>query len=54
MIWYALQDRELILDLFEQSSGQRMHTRYYQIGGVADDIPNGFEQKLREFLAHTS
>ncbi len=52
MIWYALQDRELILDLFEQSSGQRMHTRYYQIGGVAEDIPRGFEQKLRELLAH--
>lgn len=52
MIWYALQDRELVVDLFEQSSGQRMHTRYYQIGGVAEDIPRGFERKLRELIAH--
>jgi NADH-quinone oxidoreductase subunit D len=48
--WYCFRERETILDLFEQSSGQRMHTRYIQVGGVADDIPAGFEQKLREFL----
>ena len=28
-----------MLDLFEMSSGQRMHTRYFQIGGVIEDIP---------------
>jgi len=48
---YCLREREQILDLFEMSSGQRMHTRYFQVGGVAEDIPAGFEQKLREFLA---
>jgi NADH-quinone oxidoreductase subunit D len=47
---YCVRDRELILDLFEQSSGQRMHTRYFQVGGVIEDIPIGFERKLREFL----
>ncbi|HTR89692.1 MAG TPA: NADH dehydrogenase (quinone) subunit D [Solirubrobacteraceae bacterium] len=47
---YCLRERELILDLFEMSSGQRMHTRYFQVGGVAEDIPAGFEAKLREFL----
>jgi NADH-quinone oxidoreductase subunit D len=41
----------MILDLFEQSSGQRMHTRYFQVGGVIEDIPLGFEAKLREFIA---
>ena len=51
MLWYTFQDRERILDLFEQCTGQRMHTRYYQVGGVAEDIPAGYEQKLREFLA---
>ncbi|MGH2902302.1 MAG: NADH-quinone oxidoreductase subunit D [Solirubrobacteraceae bacterium] len=48
---YCLRERELILDLFEMSSGARMHTRYFQVGGVAEDIPPGFEAKLREFLA---
>ena len=47
---YCLREREQILDLFEMSSGQRMHTRYFQVGGVIEDIPVGFERKLREFL----
>jgi NADH-quinone oxidoreductase subunit D len=50
IFWYAFRERETILDLFEYSSGQRMHTRYFQVGGVAEDIPVGWEQKLREFL----
>ncbi|MFM9127200.1 MAG: NADH-quinone oxidoreductase subunit D, partial [Solirubrobacterales bacterium] len=39
-----------LLDLFEMSSGQRMHTRYVQIGGVSEDVPPGWEEKVREFL----
>jgi NADH-quinone oxidoreductase subunit D len=47
---YCLRERELILDLFEMSSGQRMHTRYFQVGGVIEDIPPGFARKCSEFL----
>jgi NADH-quinone oxidoreductase subunit D len=50
MFWYCFREREKILDLFEFSTGARMHTRYIQIGGVAEDIPAGFAQKLRGFL----
>jgi NADH-quinone oxidoreductase subunit D len=50
MFWYCLREKETILDLFEMSSGQRMHTRYFQIGGVMEDIPRGFAAKLRKFL----
>ncbi len=49
MFWYCFRDRELILDLFEYSTGQRMHTRYIQVGGVADDIPHGWAEKLKQF-----
>ena len=42
MFWYCFRDREQILDLFEMSTGQRMHTRYIQVGGVIEDIPVGF------------
>ena len=49
MFWYCFRDREQILDLFEMSSGQRMHTRYFQVGGVFEDIPTGWEQKVRTF-----
>jgi NADH-quinone oxidoreductase subunit D len=51
MFWYCFRERETILDLFEYSTGQRMHTRYIQVGGVAEDIPKGFEAKLRRFIA---
>ncbi len=51
MFWYCFRDRETILDLFEMSSGQRMHTRYIQVGGVMEDIPTGFDAKVREFCA---
>jgi NADH-quinone oxidoreductase subunit D len=50
MFWYCFRERETILDLFEMSSGQRMHTRYIQVGGVIEDIPAGFEAKLRRFI----
>jgi NADH-quinone oxidoreductase subunit D len=51
MFWYCFRDRETILDLFEMSTGQRMHPRYIQVGGVIEDIPVGFEKKVREFCA---
>jgi len=49
VFWYGWRDRDRILDLFEMSSGQRMHTRYFQVGGVMEDIPVGFEERVRAF-----
>jgi NADH-quinone oxidoreductase subunit D len=51
MLWWGLRERDLVLDLFEMSSGQRLHTRYFQVGGVFEDIPPGWEDKCRRFLA---
>jgi NADH-quinone oxidoreductase subunit D len=51
MFWYCFRDREQILDLFEMSSGQRMHTRYIQVGGVMEDVPRGWVEKVREFTS---
>jgi NADH-quinone oxidoreductase subunit D len=51
MFWYCFREREKILDLFEFSSGQRMHTRYFQVGGVMEDIPAGWAAKVRSFCA---
>ncbi len=50
MFWYCFRERETILDLFEMSSGARMHTRYIQVGGVMEDIPAGFGARLSKFL----
>ncbi len=49
MFWYCFRERETILDLFEYSSGQRMHTRYIQVGGVIEDLPGGWVDKCRDF-----
>jgi NADH-quinone oxidoreductase subunit D len=50
MFWYCFRERETILDLFEMSSGQRMHTRYIQVGGVIEDLPRGWIERCRAFL----
>ncbi len=50
MLWWALRERDLMLDLFEMSSGQRLHTRFFQVGGVFEDIPPGWEAKCRRAL----
>nr|WP_281381796.1 NADH-quinone oxidoreductase subunit D [Conexibacter arvalis] len=49
MWWYALREREQVLDLFEMSSGQRIHTRYFQVGGVIEDIPVGWVERVKRF-----
>jgi NADH-quinone oxidoreductase subunit D len=49
MFFYCFRDRDMILDLFEMCTGQRMHTRYFQVGGVMEDIPSGFAAKVRKF-----
>src|SRR5262244_3452480 len=50
MFWYCFRERETILDLSELVTGQRMHTRYFQIGGLAEDIPQGFYDECRKFV----
>jgi NADH-quinone oxidoreductase subunit D len=50
MFWYCFRERDQILDLFELVAGERMHTRYYQVGGLAEDIPRGFFPEARKFV----
>jgi NADH-quinone oxidoreductase subunit D len=50
VFWYCFRERDRILDLFEASSGQRMHTRYIQVGGVFEDIPVGWDRKALAFV----
>lgn len=45
---YALKERELILDIFEATSGARMMCNYFRFGGVARDLPAGVEGKMRD------
>ena len=50
MFWFCFRERDAILDLFELVSGYRMHTRYFQAGGLAEDIPPGFYDECRKFV----
>jgi NADH-quinone oxidoreductase subunit D/NADH-quinone oxidoreductase subunit C/D len=45
---YAIQERELILDVFEATAGSRMMCNYMRFGGVARDLPDGIEKTLNE------
>ena len=44
---YAIEERELILDLFEWASGGRMMCNYFRFGGVAADLPPGWLDRCR-------
>ncbi len=48
MFWYAFDDRDQVLDLFELAGGTRLHTRYTQVGGLAEDVPPGFTAEARK------
>jgi len=50
MFWYCFRERDRILDLFELVTGVRMHTRYFQAGGLAEDIPPGFFDECAKFV----
>src|SRR3989440_2247616 len=50
MFWYCFRERDRILDLFELACGARMHTRYFQAGGLAEDVPPGFFDECAKFV----
>jgi NADH-quinone oxidoreductase subunit D len=47
---YGMREREKVLDLFELITGLRMNHAFVRPGGVAQDLPSGAIEKLREFL----
>jgi NADH-quinone oxidoreductase subunit C/D len=44
---YCIEERELILDLFEWAAGSRMMCNYFRFGGVAFDLPPGWIERCR-------
>ncbi len=47
---YALEERELLLDIFEAVSGSRMMCNYFRFGGVARDLPEFTLQKIKDLF----
>lgn len=51
VFWYCFREREIILDINEMVSGQRMMTTYFRPGGIWRDVPVEFEDAVREFIS---
>ncbi len=47
---YAVEERELILDIFEAVTGSRMMCNYFRFGGIARDIPEEYLAKIRDLV----
>ena len=49
---YGFREREMIIDMFEETCGQRLTYNYIRIGGVSKDIKPGFEKNCRKFTKY--
>ena len=50
MMLYGWRDREEVLRFFEDVTGLRMNHNYIRPGGVAVDLPNGWEERVTRIL----
>ena len=46
---YTMREREMVMDLLEMICGARLHTSFCRVGGVREDLPGGFAERVREF-----
>ncbi|WP_302535603.1 NADH-quinone oxidoreductase subunit C [Phocaeicola coprophilus] len=50
--FYGFREREMILDIFEETTGGRLIQNYNMIGGVQADLHPDFQRKVKEFIKH--
>ena len=50
MLFYAVRERELLLNINELIAGFRFFPSYFRIGGLREDLPRGFHETVNAFL----
>ncbi len=50
MFLYCFREREKIVKMYEFVSGVRMMSSYFRVGGLAKDVPAGFDRRVKEIL----